>query len=153
MQTKDGDWQLRKLKEVYKSYFSAIRARSGEGRKYMLRAFLSVLQHEGLSVERLDAAPDKPFDSGSGVGYLLLNRQYLLDVVRVKKLDERIARECRSQLAKGNFELLVFNFGSPKPEWYPPDEIEGEPEPWTGALAEKTVEDELADDVKAIPEH
>jgi hypothetical protein len=137
MQTKNDDWQVRKLKEVYKSYFSAIRARSGDGRKYMLRAFLSVLEYEGLSVERIDAASDKPFDSGSGVGYLLLDRKYVLDVVRVENLDERTARECRSQLANGNFELLVFNFGSLQPEWYPPDVVEGEEEPWNEVLAEE----------------
>ena len=60
MQTKNDDWQVRKLKEVYKGYFSAIRARAKEGRPYMLRSFLSVLQHEGLGIERLDAALDKP---------------------------------------------------------------------------------------------
>ena len=94
MQTKNDDWQVRKLKEVYKGYFSAIRARAKEGRPYMLRSFLSVLQHEGLGIERLDAALDKPFNLARGDGYLVLDHKWVLDVVRVESLDERIAREC-----------------------------------------------------------
>jgi hypothetical protein len=148
MQTKNDDWQVRKLKEVYKSYFSAIRARAKEGRPYMLRSFLSVLQHEGLGIERLDAALDKPFNLARGDGYLVLDHKWVLDVVRVKSLDERTARECRSQLANGNFELLVFNFGSLQPEWYPPDVVEGEEEPRNEVLAEE--DDDVA---TSVPEH
>ena len=147
MPTKDNDWQLLKLKQVYKSYFSPIRARSGEGRQYMLRAFLSALEHEGLSIQRIDAAPDKPFNLKSGVGYLLLDQRYLLDVVRVENLDEAIARECRSQLARGNFELLVFNFGSLEPEWYPPDETPEQPDDWRLALAEEELDDDVEEPV------
>ncbi len=124
MQTKNNEWQIRKLKEIYKSYFSPIRARSGEGRPYMLRASFSILEHQGLAVEKIGAAPDKPFNLATGEGYLLLNEKYLIDVVRVKALDEHVARACRSQLAPGNYQLLIFNFGSSKPQWYPPDEVE-----------------------------
>ena len=111
MQTKNIDGQLTRLKKVYKSYFSAIRARSGEGRTYMQRALLAALVHEGLNVERFECRPDNP-------GYLILNHEYVLDVVRVEHLTGAIASACRSQLASGNFDLLVFNFGSSRPECY-----------------------------------
>lgn len=111
MQTKNKDMRLTRLKKIYKSYFSAIRARSSEGRVYMQRAFLAALVYEGLNVERFECGPDHS-------GYLIFNHEYILDVVRVEHLTEVIASACRSQRVPDKFDLLVFNFGSSRPECY-----------------------------------
>lgn len=111
IKNKDMQQQLTQLKKIYKSYFSAIRARSSEGRVYMQRAFLAALVYEGLNVERFECGPNN-YD------YLIFNHEYILDVVRVEHLTGAIASACRSQLLSDKFDLLVFNFGSSKPECY-----------------------------------
>jgi hypothetical protein len=123
MQKSKLDWRREKLLDVFQRYHSAIRARSNEGRQYAMRCFYSVLTHEGLRVEKLGPAYEKPFDSATGAGYLLVEKAIVLDVVCTPHITTYTLLKTYPQIPWADLDVLykryVFNFGSATPEWYP----------------------------------
>jgi hypothetical protein len=122
MKPKQLDWPRTKLAHVYLDYHSAIRARSKEGRAYLMHAFRSVLIHEGLKVERIGPQQGQPFDPQTGAGYLLVEGCILLDLLVQPRLTPQTVREVLAGQARDlphNPERFLLTFGHRQPQGYP----------------------------------
>lgn len=116
------DWRRSKLVNIYRTYHSAIRARSKEGRHYTMRTFSSVLAFEGMRVDKLGANKEIPFCDDTGGGYLLVENALLVDVIYTPQLTPQLVAEAFSEISDElvkNRERFLFNFGSLKPQGYP----------------------------------
>ena len=118
----EKDWHVRKLIQIYASYFAPIRGRAHrEGRPYLLLAFKAALTHEGLTVESLDTTLTRIEGSGE---FLLLAGKYIVDLVQVDSMDEKAVISCfaripRHSYSDANQKVIMLNFGSQTPAWYP----------------------------------
>ncbi len=74
----EKDWQVRKLIQIYESYFAPLQGRTRrEGRSYLHHAFKAALSYEGLHVDSLGAM----FEHVEGDGdFFLLAGTYIVDL-------------------------------------------------------------------------
>lgn len=125
----EEDWRVRKLIQLYESYFAPLKGRSKrEGPDYLFHAFKAVLDYERLPICQMD---DELMPAPSSGSYFLLDERYLIDLVLAETLDEEfVIQHLRKKPAIADYdltgELIILNFGGEMPEWYPfePEEDE-----------------------------
>ncbi|MBT7070733.1 MAG: hypothetical protein HN855_06070 [Anaerolineae bacterium] len=118
----ENDWQVRKLIQIYESYFNPLKGRTQrEGPDYLFHAFKAVLDYERLPIWQMD---ETLMPISNGGSYFLLDERYLIDLVLAETLDEDfIIQHLRQTPDIGDYdytgELIILNFGGQTSEWYP----------------------------------
>ena len=116
MNTDFSDWAVRKTVKVYLAYHHAIHARAEAGLPWISQALYAVLIHEGLKVKVVDRFPDQP-DSDR----LVVEDKLHVSIACVPKLDpEPVLFWSPINSNSGmHTDLLLLNFGSCEPDFYP----------------------------------
>jgi hypothetical protein len=116
------DWRVRKLIQLYESYFSPLKERARrDGVDYSLHPLTAIFDYERLSVWQVNEDLQRVLKGGS---YFMLDGKYLIDLVSTKTFDEAFVHQRIIQnptLGRYDYKkaLIILNFGVEMPEWYP----------------------------------
>jgi hypothetical protein len=119
----ENDWRVRKLIQIYESYFNPLKGRTQrEGRDYLFHAFKAILLHERFPIRLMDEKL-MPVSSG-GSFFLIDDARYLIDLIITETLDEKYVVQHIKQIPElDDYDytdaLIILNFGGQAPEWYP----------------------------------
>ena len=121
MTTKTIYQQLVTIHNVYKAHFVEIRMGARQGRLWTLETFQKALEGAGLKSKLIGQNEGDPREPQMGDYLLLVENRFLIDMAYDRRLDPVIEKTSyRVPWELIGKELLIFNFGSHKPEYMSP---------------------------------